>query len=48
MEGPAQRPWRPTRTWCPLLGHLRPSSDMANCETLPDHITHTWLEKPPT
>ena len=48
MGGTAQRPWRPTSTWCPLLGHLRPSSDMANRETLPDPLPHTRVEEPPT
>ena len=48
MEGPAQRPWRPRSPWCTLLGHLRPSSDMANGATLLDPVTHTWMEEPPT
>ena len=48
MEGPAQRPWQPTGSGCPLLGHLCPSSDMANSATLFDPFTHTWMEKPPT
>ena len=30
MESPPQHARSATRTWCSLLGHLRPSSDLAN------------------
>ena len=48
MEGPTQRAWQPTSPWCPLMGHLRPSSDMANSETLFNPIHDPWVAKPPT
>ena len=48
MKGLAQLAWRPASPWCPLLGHLRPSTDMANCETLSDSIPYTLMAKPPT
>ena len=48
MEGPTQRAWRPTSPWCPLLGHLRPSRDMANSETFLNPFLDPWMAKPPT
>ena len=48
MEGQLERPWRTTRTWRSLLGHLCPSSDLANCTPLPYPFHSAWLAKSPT
>ena len=48
MEGPAECARRPASTWCSLLGHLRPSGDLANSVTFLDPIPHTRMAKLPT
>ena len=48
VEGLLECPWRATRTWRSLLGHLRPSSDMANRTPLPYPFHSAWLAKSPT
>ena len=48
MESLSQCPWRTTSTWCSLLGHLCPSSNMANSEGFLDPVPDTGMAKPPT
>ena len=48
VEGAPQRPWRATRTWCTLLGHLRPGGDLANGPSVPDPLPPTGLAEPAT
>ena len=48
MEGMPQCPWRTTRTWCSLLGHLCPGGDMANGEILPNPVHPPRLAQSPT
>ena len=48
MEGPPECPWRTTGTWCTLLGHLRPCSDMANSAILLNLVHPSWMAKPAT
>ena len=45
MESLPQCAWRATRTWCSLLGHLCPSSDLANCPPFPHPFHPDWLAK---
>ena len=48
MESLPQRTRRATRTWCSLLGHLRPSSDLSNRPLFPHPFHPAWLAKPTT
>ena len=48
MESAPQCPWGTTRTWCSLLQHLCPGSDMANGETLPDPVHPPGMAQSPT
>ena len=48
VESVPQCPRGTTRTWCPLLGHLCPSSDLANSEGLPDPVHPSRMAKLPT
>ena len=45
VESPPQYPWGTTRTWCPLLGHLHPSHDMANAEVFLDPVHPSRMAK---
>ena len=45
VESPPQCPWGTTRTWCPLLGHLHPSHDMANAEVFLDPVHPSRMAK---
>ena len=46
MESMSKRARRPTRTWSALLGHLRPSGDLANCPVLHDPLHTTRVAQP--
>ena len=48
MEGLTERAWRPASSRCSLLGHIRSSSDLADCETIFDPFTYPRMAKPPT
>ena len=48
MEGPPQRTRRATGAWCSLLGHLRPSSDLAKHLHFSHPIPTAWLAKTAT
>ena len=48
MEGLTERAWRPASSRCSLLGHLRSSCDLADCETIHDPFTYPPMAKPPT
>ena len=48
MEGPTECAWRPASSRCSLLGHLRTSSDLADCATILDSFAYPRMAKPPT
>ena len=48
MESPPQCAQRAARAWGSLMGHLRPSGDLANSLLFPHPIYPTWLAKPAT
>ena len=48
MESMAKCPWGTARTWCSLLGHLCPSSDMANGEVFPNPVHPSGMAQSPT
>ena len=47
MESAPEHARRTTRTWCALLGHLCPGSDMANSQVLPDTVHPPWMAQLP-
>ena len=48
MEGTTECPWWTTGAWRTLLGHLCPSSDMANGTPFLDSLHPTGMAKSPT
>ena len=48
MEGPTEHTRRPASSLCSLLGHLRTSSDLADCATIFDSFSYPRMAKPPT
>ena len=45
VEGAPQCPWRATRAQRPLLGHLCPGGDMADCLPVSDSLPPPWMAK---
>ena len=41
-------PWRTTGAWRALLGHLRPTSDLADSMPVPDYLHPPRMAKSPT
>ena len=48
VESTAERARRTTRAQCPLLGHIRPSSYVANRPHFPHPFDPAWMAKPTT